>query len=328
MAEQIASAVLSTAPNSRTGSRLTLKELRHVWLLDQTLNFNRAGELAGITQSALSQSIANIEERLGVKLFNRNRRAVSPTVFARLIAKQAESVLNSLDEMGSHIDALREARAGSIAFGMGIFASNHLLNPVMAWFHRRFPEINVRTTVDVPGVLQDLLLRGDIDWFVAARDAQYRDTGPNRELLYRDRLTVACRPGHPLISRGPVIARELIRYPTISPDGKYIKRQIYPLLSDTDDFELLERNIPAVTTQQPWLLVDFAEVSDHVIIASRSALQHWLQAGRLVMIEIDDLDMVLDIELVVRPGGSLSHGNERMVEVVREVVANQQLTVS
>jgi hypothetical protein len=46
------------------------------------------------------------------------------------------------------------------------------------------------------------------------------------------------------------------------------------------------------------------------------------------MIEMDDLDMVLDIELVVRPGGSLSPGNERMIEVVREVVASQQLTAS
>jgi len=317
-------AVSGTASKARTSSDLTLKELRHVWFLHQTLNFNRAAELAGITQSALSQSIANIEERLGVELFDRNRRAVSATVFAGLIAEHAESVLNSLKEMGSHIDALREAREGSVVFGMGIFAANHLLNPVLARFQAHHPDIDVRATVNIPGVLQDMLLRGDIDWFVAARDPLFRDAAPNRELLFQDRLVVACRPDHPLTSSGPVGAQALIRYPTVTYDGNYMKRQLYPLLGDTDEFELLERNIPAVVTQQPWLLVDFVEVSDHVIVASKSALQQWLQAGRLVEVEIDELDLALDIELVVRAGVSMSPGNERMVGVVREVVASQR----
>ena len=55
-------------------SSINLKELRHVLLLHETLSFKRAAELAGVTQSALSQSIATLEERLGVKLFDRNRR--------------------------------------------------------------------------------------------------------------------------------------------------------------------------------------------------------------------------------------------------------------
>ena len=59
MAEQIAN--LATA--QERFSRLTLKELRHVLLLQQTLSFNRAAELAGVSQSALSQSIARIEKR-------------------------------------------------------------------------------------------------------------------------------------------------------------------------------------------------------------------------------------------------------------------------
>ena len=77
--------------------------------------------------------------------------------------------MNGLEDMGSHIAALRDAREGSVAFGMGIFAANHLLNPVMTQFYQRYPEIHVRAAVNVPGELQDQLLRGDIDWFVAAR---------------------------------------------------------------------------------------------------------------------------------------------------------------
>jgi DNA-binding transcriptional LysR family regulator len=315
----------STVAGSRPGSNLTLKDLRHVWFLNQTLSFNRAAELAGISQSALSQSIANIEQRLGVELFDRDRRNVSATLFATLIAEQAESVMNSLEEMGSHIDALRDSREGAVAFGMGIFAANHLLNPVLTRFYELHPEIHLRATVNVVDELENQLLRGDIKFFVAAKYPKFRDATPVREHLYRDELVVALRPDHPLVEQDPISCRELIHYPTVTADGDYLRQKIYQVLTNTEEFELLNRNFPAVRLQQPWSLVDFVEVSDHLILASKSALQHLLNAGRLVAVNVRDLDMGIDVELVYRHAG-MSPADHRMVAIVREVIASQQLS--
>jgi DNA-binding transcriptional LysR family regulator len=315
-------------PTSRSasGPRLTLKELRHVWLLNQSLNFKRAAANAGISQSALSQSIANIEGRLGVALFVRDRRSVESTSFGRIIASQAELVLRTLEDMDRHIDAMRDSKEGEVAFGMGIFLANHLLNPVLAQFHHSYPDIHLRSSIAPVRDLEEQLTRGEIQFFVAGRDPQYRDINHQRELLYRERLVVACRPGHPLLAHAPVNGVDLVRYPAVTYDGSYLRRQLYPRLGNTREFELLERNCPAIQAQQPWLLVDFVQLSDYLLIASRTALEAWLADARLAIVEVSDLEMSIDIELTHRGAVTASPNPQRLIEVIKEVVQRQQLS--
>ncbi len=307
--------------------RLTLKELRHVWLLNQTLNFNRAASNAGISQSALSQSIANIEKRLGVMLFRRDRRNVFVTSFGRIVATHAEIVLHSLEDMDTHIEATRDSREGEVAFGMGIFVANHLLSPVLMHFHQQYPEVHLNSTVAHDRSLQDQLARGDIQFFVAGRDPQFRDKAPTREMLYREELVVACRPGHPLLSPPSISAVELIHFPAITYDGSYLRRQIDQRLTNTEEFELLERNCPAIELQQPWLLTELVLASDHLMIASRTALKDWLADGRLIEIDVNDLDTSLDIELTYNKDINLNPSYQRLIDTIKQVIHNQHLSV-
>lgn len=304
---------------------LSIKDIRHINLLHKTLNFVKAAKLAGITQSALSQSIANIERRLGIELFIRTRRSVTPTVYAQLIAERATSILNSLEDINLHIDALRGVREGQVAFGIGIFAAGHLLAPVMSRFHQNYSDIHMRTFVDHVGELQNKLVSGEVDLFVAGRDPQFRDSFPSRYLLYKDELIVVGRSEHPLVSKDPISALELIHFPIVANDGEFLRRQIYPLLEKTEEFTLLEANLPAVILQQPWMLAGFAKESDHLIVWSRAQLQPWLETGELVIIEISDLRMEVEMELVKRNDANPSPAVERLEEVIRLVVDQQIL---
>ena len=312
---------------SDTKPRLTLKELRHVWLLMQSLNFNRAASNAGISQSALSQSIASIERRLGVMLFRRDRRNVFVTSYGRIVATHAEIVLHSLEDMATHIEATRDSREGSVAFGMGIFVANHLLSPVLTQFHQQYPEVRLHSTVAHLDSLQNQLTQGDIQFYVAGRDPQFRNKAPLREMLYCEELVVAGRPEHPLLSSPSISAIELIHFPAITYDGSYLRRQIDQRLTNTEEFELLELNCPAIKLQQPWLLVDLALRSDHLIIASRTALKDWLSDGRLKRIEVNDLDMSLDIELTYNKEINLSPSYQRLTDTIRQVIHDQQLMI-
>ena len=316
----------SVRPSSDFSS-LSLKDLRHINLLHKTLNFVRAAKLAGITQSALSQSIAKIERRMGFELFKRNRRSVSPTIYADLIAERATSVINSLDDISAHIDALRDVKEGDVAFGIGIFAAGHLLEPVMSKFHDNNSDICMRTYVDHVGELQRKLINGDIELFVAGRDPQFRDHSLTRELLYKDELIVVGRREHPLSSKTPISALELIRFPVATYDGGFLQRQIYQLLEKTEEFRLLDANLPAATLQQPWMLAGFATKSDYLIVSSRAAMQAWLKTGDLVTIEVSDLTMEVEIELVKRSAANSSPAIERLEEVVRQVIDDQHLNI-
>ena len=310
---------------SNVQPQLTLKELRHVWLLHRSLSFKQAAANAGISQSALSQSIANIEQRLRITLFNRNQRNVHPTPYGRMVANQAESVLHIMEDLHTHIDAMRETREGLAAFGMGIFAANHLLNPVLATYHNRFPNVQLHTSIAPVRDLQSQLARGEIQFFVAGRDPQFHDKEATREFLYREVLVAACRPGHPLLSGSSIPSVELIRYPAITYDGGYLRRQIYPQLNNSEEFELLERNCPSIELQQPWLLIDFVKNSDYLLIASRTALRDWLLGGELATVDVTDLDLTIDIELTQRRDNSLTPANQEMVEVIKQVMHSQHL---
>ena len=308
-------------------SSLSLKDLRHIYSLHKTLNFVQAAKLVGITQSALSQSIANIEQRMGIELFKRTRRSVSSTVYSQLIAGRATSIINSLNDINLHINALRGVREGEVAFGIGIFAAGHLLEPVMSKFHQNYSDIHMLTFVDHVGELQSKLISGDIDLFVAGRDPQFRDSFPLRDLLYKDELIVVGRRKHPLVSKAPISALELIHFPIATYDGGFLQRQIYQLLEKTEEFKLLDANLPAAVLQQPWILAGFAKESDYLIVSSRAIMQPWLKYGDLVRIEISDLLMEVEIELVKRNDAYSSPAVGRLEEVIRQVIDHQHLNI-
>ena len=306
--------------------RVSLRELDHVFRLAGTLSFKDAAAACGISQSALSQSIANIEKRLGIPLFNRTRRRVAVTTYGETIARYADTVFGDLHNMQIELDGLRDAHRGSLSFGMGLFASAHLLNPVLTTFNADHPSVQLHTSVAHIKGLQDELEREEIEFYVAARDPQYSNDRHISELLYREELVAACRPDHPLAQPGGVSARELLEYPLIGYGrDDFLKRQIRPLLTSTREFNLLDTRYPAIAIQQPWTLAEFANHSDYLLLATRSPIKPWLDDGRLVPVNIIDLDLRVDMELVTREGPTPSPVRDAMIETIRDVIRQQNL---
>ncbi len=306
-------------------SGLSIKELRYIALLTQTLSFVRAADLAGISQSALSQSIAKTERTIGMQLFVRNRRSVNATPVALLIAEQAERVIRTMKELQAQVEDMRDAREGHLRFGVGIFAANHLLNPIMLKICQRFPEAQIRVVVAPPAELIDRLRAWEIDFFVAANDPQFRDKDTLHQHLYTDELVVACRPEHPLARLRNVTHLDLIRYPTVTYDGQFFKRQIWPKLESAQEFELLDRNFPAIALQNPWVMSELAMVSDYVICATRSSLHDALQSGLLRTIVPEDLDTTVNMELVERSDAAQTPLAKGVIAAIREVMTEQGL---
>jgi len=315
----------STALPRQAASTLSLNELRHVALLTQTLSFGRAAQLAGISQSALSQSIAKIERTVGLPLFTRNRRSVNVTPFALLVTEHAEQVMHTMMNLHAHTEAMRDSRSGQLAFGIGIFAANHLLNPIMLKINERYPEASIQVVVGPPAELRDKLKNGDIEFFVAADDPEYHDDDTLRQKLYSEKLVIACRADHPLHRQDKISCLDLINYAAITYDGNFLKRQIYPLLSSAHEFELLKRNFPAIALQHPWLMVDFVLASDHIILSTMAPLSEALKTTELVALTLDDLALTMDMQIVQHRNLARTPLHTGVADCVLEVVREQQL---
>jgi DNA-binding transcriptional LysR family regulator len=111
-------------------------------------NFTRAAAKLGVSQSALSHTIRGLEERLGVRLLARTTRSVSPT-------EAGERLLHAVgprfEEIEVEIQALRELRkrpAGTIRITTGEHPAKTILQPKLAKFLPRYPDINVEIVID------------------------------------------------------------------------------------------------------------------------------------------------------------------------------------
>ena len=123
-------------------------ELVALVIVARERSFTKAASLLGISQSALSQTIRNLEERLGLRLLTRTTRSVSTTEAGeRLIA----SVGPRFDEIDMEIDALSQLRdkpAGTIRITTGEHAALTVLWPKLSPVLIQYPDIKVEVTID------------------------------------------------------------------------------------------------------------------------------------------------------------------------------------
>jgi len=111
-------------------------------------SFTRAATKAGLSQSALSHTISQLEKRLGIRLLTRTTRAVSPTEAGQRLL---ESIGPSFDEIESQVAALSELRdkpAGMIRIVASDYAIKYVLWPKLKTFLPKYPDIKVELTLD------------------------------------------------------------------------------------------------------------------------------------------------------------------------------------
>ena len=121
-------------------------------------SFTRAAAVLGVSQSALSHTIRQMEQRLGVRLLDRTTRSVAPTAAGR---KLLDEVGPSMDAIAAAIDGLgsfRDSPSGSIRINAGEHALSSVLWPKIDEFARCYPDIRVE--VDAENGLIDIVEAG------------------------------------------------------------------------------------------------------------------------------------------------------------------------
>jgi DNA-binding transcriptional LysR family regulator len=111
-------------------------------------SFTRAAVRLGMSQSALSQIVRRLEERLGLRLLTRTTRSVAPTEAGERLLETLAPALNDLDARIAALSALREKPAGVIRITSVEHAAETVLWPVLRTFLRTYPDIKVEIILD------------------------------------------------------------------------------------------------------------------------------------------------------------------------------------
>lgn len=111
-------------------------------------NFTRAAAKLGMTQSALSQIIRNLEERIGVRLLNRTTRSVTPTQAGERLFLKIGPKFDDMDGELAALGELRDKPAGTIRITATEYAVQAILMPALLKLLPDYPDINVEAVVD------------------------------------------------------------------------------------------------------------------------------------------------------------------------------------
>lgn len=175
------------AASARPGRLPSLDLLKGFEAAARLLSFTRAGAELYLTQSAVSRQIQELEEQLGVALFERRHRALALTRAGRELYPAAAQVLETMRAAAERLRALGGQRVVVVSTSV-TFAALWLV-PRLAGFTRDNPGVDVRVSADTR--LLDLE-RSGID--VALRYSSPVLAGPGAERLFGERVFPVCSP--------------------------------------------------------------------------------------------------------------------------------------
>jgi DNA-binding transcriptional LysR family regulator len=128
--------------------RGNLDDLRALVAVAQERSFTRAAAKLGVSQSALSQTISQLEVRLGVRLLTRTTRSVSLTEAGERLVGTVAPRLNEIEAEITAVSELREKPAGTIRITATEYAADAILLPRIAKLLRQYPDIKVEIAID------------------------------------------------------------------------------------------------------------------------------------------------------------------------------------
>lgn len=182
--------------------KFTIRQMEYFEALAQTGHFGRAAAAAGVTQPALSAQIAEMEQRLECRLFERGGRKARLTEEGRQLQPRIERILNDLRELGSAAQRGRKAMQGRFRLGIIPTIAPYLLPRLLPDLRQRFPNLQVELREAITGTLIQETAEGQLDGFVAALPVEH----PRLvwEELFVDRFLLAVPKDDPGFASPPV----------------------------------------------------------------------------------------------------------------------------
>lgn len=203
--------------------RLKLRHLVIVTTIDEHGSVVRAAEALHVTQPVVTRALRDLEDILGVQLFDRHARGVTATPYGIAFIDHARAVIAQLRSAEQQVELMTGGQLGTVTVGTHLAGSNILLPRAIAELKRSHPSVTVVVREATPDTLQADLLSGDIDLTVG------RLTGAvpprlRRKQLYVEPVRLAARTEHPVHRLTTPRLVDLVDQPWIIPVEQTVLR--------------------------------------------------------------------------------------------------------
>ncbi|GAB3292182.1 LysR substrate-binding domain-containing protein [Parahaliea aestuarii] len=193
---------------------MELRHLRYFAAVAETLHFGRAARKLNISQPPLTQQIRNLEEELGVQLFDRSHRKVALTPAGELFYQRVEAILHQVEKAVGDVRQAAHNEAQTLVIGYMGSAILREIIPLVREFHAQHPLVKLefvimRSDEQYEALLDGRIDVGFVDLTVQPLSDRFRSQKVAFELVVHEALVLAVNPAHTLAGRERVQIGEL-----------------------------------------------------------------------------------------------------------------------
>jgi DNA-binding transcriptional LysR family regulator len=230
-----------------------LYKLHTLSRLFATSSFSITATELGVSQSAVSQHIKDLETQFGVALVNRNDRPIRPTEAGELLMQYSHELFGRIEEMDRRVAEIRDAKVGKVVVGASTSVGSYLLPVLVARFKRKYPDVEILARISPRAWVYDDIRMSRTDFaFVLAADPPPDFSFSS---LRVEHLIFVCSPRHPLAKKRQVKLASITKeeFVTAGQSSDYVvmtneilKRQglhIYRIAIELDSMEAVKRAV-------------------------------------------------------------------------------------
>lgn len=286
----------------------------------RTGSFSAAANALYISQSAVSQNIKNLEQKLGNELFFRKSRQIKLTPEGELLYHHITQAYQWIKNAENQLDQIHGLEAGEIRIGASDTVCKYFLLPYFRDFRKAYPQIKIRVVNRTSAQIKEILKKGDIDFGIVTlpqSDSQVRaDAWKTVADIFVAAAAPAAAPApqYAALKDKKNSLTELLQFPMLLLEKSSTARQ------NLDRF-LRDRHLeiaPELELESNDLLLEFARIGFGIAYVLRDSALPDLASGSLFEVQVADALPPHPIGIITLNHAPLPKSAQRFLELLRE----------
>jgi DNA-binding transcriptional LysR family regulator len=280
-----------------------------------TGSFTKAAKSLYLTQPAVSQQVQLLENSLGIKLFDRQKKRVRLTDEGEVLLSYTDKLFNLYDEILNLFQSQQKLERGKIAIGSTNVMGTYYLPRAMGIYNSLYPGIEIELRLGNSDYVIDRTIDGDIELGVAGKTK----THPRLSdvLIHQERLLLVCSPKNELSSKTMRTVGDLVKTPFIWREKGTTNRMVVEKWF-RDNFG---KDYPRVSVE-----LENVEAAKRIVeqgygitIIPEATVKREIETGILKQINMEGLDLHLSIYLFYLKGRVFSHAVRAFLKTISEM---------
>jgi len=303
-------------PNWFLRARLKTRQLLLLIALDDERNIHRAANELNMTQPAASKQLKDLEDTLGVMLFDRLPRGMRPTIYGEAMIRHSRMALTSLSKAHEDIVALKSGLSGQVDVGVILSPGLSLIPPAIAKIKESAPLLRIGVEVESSNILMARLLHGELDFLVGRILDENNRHNLDYEELSDEPVCAVARVGHPLQSATALSLKDIVDMPWImAPKGSILRSRCDQMFRSSG----LAPPTNVVDTTAILVITSLLQQTDFLYAMPTEVARYYAQA-RLIDILPIELPCKMDgFGIIARRDHLLSPGALLLRQAIKDV---------